>query len=118
MGGPIQIPVTMDDPIGVWYPNVAFSGSLGYLVTWGFLKTSDPGDDTDLYYRLVPERPEPPTTPEMVLADGPGDQGYPIVSCALGMQCLMVFHDDQSGDRDIYGRMIFQMRQVLPIVRK
>jgi hypothetical protein len=118
MGGPIQIPVTMDDPAGVWFPSVAFRGSLGYVVSWGFVKTSDPGDDPDLYYRLVPERPEPPTTPEMVLADGTGDQGYPVVSCALGMQCLMVFHDDQSGDRDIYGRMIFQMRQVLPIVRK
>lgn len=84
----------------------------------GCRQTSPSGDNPDLYYRLVPERPESPTTPEMVLADGPGDQVYPIVSCALGMQCLMVFHDDQSGDRDIYGRIIFQTRQVLPIVRK
>jgi hypothetical protein len=54
----------------------------------------------------------------MVLAAGPNNQGWPIVACAMGKQCLMVFQDDASGDADIYGRFIFINYQMLPIVRK
>jgi hypothetical protein len=116
LGAPFQIPVTMNDPAGVWSPEVAFVSSLGYIVTWGVQQTS--GDTTDDYFRLVPERPEPLHTPEQVLANGPNNQDMPRVACAVGMQCLMVFKDDASGDRDIYGRFLFIDRQMLPIIRK
>jgi hypothetical protein len=117
-GGPIQIPVTMNAPLGVGWPRAAYFGSMGYIVTWGYLQTSDPADTVDLYYRLVPERPEPPQTVEKVLADGPGNQGLQIVSCVRGVQCLMVFQDDSSGDEDIFARQLFIDRQMLPFVMK
>jgi hypothetical protein len=57
LDGPFQIPVTMNNPYGAWPLHVAHAGSLGYIVTWGILQTSDPADTTDLFFRLVPERP-------------------------------------------------------------
>lgn len=118
LGEPFQIPVTMNNPDSVWFPQVAFSGSLGYLVFWSFKPTDDTGDGFNAYYRLIPERPILPTTPEFVLAGGPGDQGYLAGSCVPGMQCLMAFLDDQSGDDDIFGRIFFISHQLLPLVAK
>ena len=114
------IPITHEqvNQYGWYIPRASFLGALGYTATWSFLLSTTPPDSFDSYYRFVPNRPEPPHTAQMVLANGASHEGNPVVACVPDMQCLLVYLSDQGGDYDIYGRQIFITRQVLPLTIK
>jgi hypothetical protein len=117
-GEPFKIPVTMEQATSACSPSIAYLGALGYIATWCSQTAANPSNLTDVFFRLVPDRPLPPNTKELVLANGPDSQYYSLVSCALGRQCLLIFQDDSSGDRDIFARQFFINYQLLPIVRR
>lgn len=118
LGNPIQVTGEQIEQFAWSVPRAAFIGSLGYVVTWDFLASSTLPDSFDSYYRLLRGHPEPPPSPQMVLADGENHQTGPLVSCAPDMQCLLLFRDDSSGDYDIYARQLILQRQSLPLVVK
>lgn len=118
LGSTIQISDEQVKRVNWNMPNLAFFGSLGYVVAWDFASSYMPPDVFDSFYRIVPDRPEPPHTTPMVLAASSSDESYPTVSCVPDNQCLLVYLDDLSGDYDVYGRPILLARQWLPLMVK